>query len=103
MSEDKEFIRFMAVFTLPESLSDAVRSIIPEQREMIKQYLYSGKIIHFALTKDRKRFWIVFSCSSEAELLFLIDHLPLTKYLDFDYHELLFLEMIALNPTFSVN
>ncbi|MEZ4909584.1 MAG: hypothetical protein R2774_01855 [Saprospiraceae bacterium] len=103
MNEDRELTRYMVEFRMPDHLTKEMLAIIPEQREVIMQILFSGKILSYTLSKNRRRLWIVFSCSSEPELIKLIEKLPMTSFFDYNYYELMFLETVSKYPSFSVN
>ena len=103
MSEERDVTRYMVEFRLPNHLTKEMLAMIPEQREAIMQNLFSGKILSYTLSKDRKRLWVIFSCASEPELIKMIERLPMTPYFDYDYYELMFLETVSMYPSFSIN
>ncbi len=103
MSEQSGNIRYMVEFILPESFTVEMSAIIPAQRKKVDTYFYNGKLLSYTLAEDRSKLWAIFICQSEAELLNLIEKLPMTQFFDYNYHEVLFHEMVSHFPSFSLN
>ena len=94
----------MVDFTLPAELPEEFVSNIPRQRSAVNKLLGEGKILNYALSLENSKLWVVFSASSEAELLEMLQRLPLTRYMKVKVSELTFYN--ASNPyapVFSVN
>lgn len=101
---DTSLRQYMAVFTLPQPLSEAFISRIPQQRQAVNRLLHEGKILNYALSLETSSLWAVFSAQSEAELMELISTLPLTQYMRVHVSELTFYHSAnAFAPAFSVN
>jgi muconolactone delta-isomerase len=77
--------------------------LIPKQRSLINQYFVDGKLLNYSLNKERTRLWAIFKTDTEIELISLIDTLPLTRFMDYSYEELLFNNSISMIPTISLN
>lgn len=77
--------------------------MIPRQRVNVNEMFNSGKLISYTLSMDLSKLWAVFISESESELLSLVDKLPLSQYMDFDYTELRFHQSLKLLPTMSLN
>ncbi len=78
-------------------------TLIPEQRNLINQYFVDGKLVSYSLNQERTRLWAIFKSETEMELISLIDSLPLTRFMDYNYEELLFNNNISMIPTISLN
>ncbi|MBK9733764.1 MAG: hypothetical protein IPO92_01850 [Saprospiraceae bacterium] len=103
MSDNTGNIRYMVEFILPENFTDEMINTIPEQRKMVDKYFYSGKLLAYTLASDRSKLWSVFVCQSEAELINLVEKLPMTRFVDYTYLETLFHESVTQFPSFSLN
>jgi hypothetical protein len=103
MNENQGNIRFMVEFILPEVFTIEMTDSIPEQRKKVDSYFYNSKLLSYTLAEDRSKLWAIFVCNSEAELINLIEKLPMTKYLDYNYHIVMFHEMVSHFPSFSLN
>ena len=103
MSEKDRNIEYMVEFVLPEFLDEKMTKTIPAQRKFVERYFQTGKLLSYTLAADRSKLWSVFYCQSEAELINLIEKMPMTRYFDYNYHEILFHEMTKLFPGFSNN
>lgn len=97
-------MQYMVDFTLPSELSEEFVSSIPRQRSAVNKLLGEGKILNYALSLENSKLWVVFSASSESELMEMMEDLPLTRYMKVSISELTFYN--ASNPyapVFSVN
>ncbi len=103
MSDNTSSIRYMVEFKLPEYFTDEMINTIPAQRLVVEKYFYSGKLLTYTLASDRSKLWSVFVCQSEAELINLVEKLPMTKFVDYSYTETLFHESVTQFPSFSLN
>jgi hypothetical protein len=103
MSEIDGNLRFMVEFNIPEEFTLEMTLTIPAQRQKVDAYFYSGKLLSYTLSSNRHKLWAVFVCPSEAELVSLVEKLPMTVYLDYHYYEVLFHEMTAKYSSFSLN
>ncbi len=96
--------QYMVIFTLPQPLTEAFISRIPQQRQAVNRLLQEGKILNYALSLETSKLWAVFSAHSEAELMELVSSLPLTRYMKVHVSELTFFHGAqAFTPAFSVN
>ena len=94
----------MVDFTMPQELPDEFVTRIPLQREAVNRLLNEGKILNYALSLENSKLWVVFSVSSENELMEVVQKLPLTRYMKMRVSELTFYN--AAHPfalSFSVN
>lgn len=93
----------MVEFDVPETLSEDLLDLIPEQREAIDLLFSGGKLLSYTVANDRTRVWAVMIAGSESELISIIDELPMTPYMDYDYSELIFYNTVHLMPAMSLN
>ena len=103
MSEGHENIRYMVEFIIPDDFTEEMSETIAHQRLKVDYYFYNGKLLAYTLAADRSKLWAIVVCHSEAELVNLIENLPMTKFMDYTYHQVLFHEMVTKFPTFSLN
>ncbi len=94
----------MVDFTLPTDLPEEFVNKIPQQRSMVNRLLSEGKILHYALSLENSKLWIIFVAASEADLMEMVQRLPLTRYMKLRVHELTFFNSHnSFVPAFSVN
>ncbi len=94
---------YMVEMTVPDYPTDDFFEIIPEQRLKVHELMLKDIIVSYSLAHDRSKLWVIFKAGSESELLRYIESLPLTKYLDYNYNELMFMELMPLKMNFSLN
>jgi hypothetical protein len=98
-----KYKKFMVEFAVPHVFTQDMSDTIPEQQKAVDEYFLEGKLLSYTLAKDRHKLWAIFVSPSEDKLIVLIDNLPMTKFLKYDYHEVLFHEMVSLIPALSLN
>lgn len=76
---------------------------IPRQRMIVDRLFNQGVLITYTLAADRSKLWIVFQADSESELLSYIESLPLIKYCDYNYSEIMFHDSNQFIPSISLN
>lgn len=97
-------LQYMADFTLPTELPEEFVNNIPRQRAAVNRLLGEGKILNYALSLENSKLWVVFAASSEAELMEMVQRLPLTRYMKVRISELTFYNTSnSFSPAFSVN
>lgn len=97
-------MQYMVDFTLPTELPEDFVNSIPRQRAAVNRLLGEGKILNYALSLENSKLWVVFSASSEAELMEMVQRLPLTRYMKVRVSELTFYNASnPYSPAFSVN
>lgn len=97
-------MQYMVDFTLPTELPEEFVNNIPRQRAAVNRLLGEGKILNYALSLENSKLWVVFSASSEADLMEMVQRLPLTRYMKVRISELTFYNASnPLSPAFSVN
>jgi hypothetical protein len=75
----------------------------PRQRMIVDRLFSQGILLNYTLSSDRSKLWIVIQADSESELLQYIESLPLTKYSDYNYSEIIFYESSQFIPSISLN
>ena len=103
MAGDERIKQYMVDFQVPFSMSPEFTSRIPEQRKRVNDLFVNGKLLSYTLSANKDRLWAIFLVTTESELLHLIDSFPLTIYMDYQYHELLFHQSLRLLPSLSMN
>ena len=96
-------MQYMVEFVVPTPLPDELFQMIPEQRKEVDNLFTSGHLLSYTLSMERNKLWAVFLAGSESELLSHIDQLPLSKYMEYNYYELMFHQSLKLLPTMSLN
>lgn len=101
---ENSMMQYMVDFTLPTELPEDFVNSIPRQRAAVNRLLGEGKILNYALSLENSKLWVVFSASSEAELMEMVQRLPLTRYMKVRVSELTFYNASnPYSPAFSVN
>ncbi len=98
-----EVKQYMVEFDVYYQIDSEFESKIPSQRNEISRLFENGKLLSYSLSKERTKLWGVFLVNSESELISIIEKLPLTPYMDYDYNELLFHNGLSLIPSMSLN
>jgi hypothetical protein len=93
----------MVEMTVPSIPEEGFFEIIPEHRFRVHELMHKDIILSYTLAQDRSKLWVIVKAGSESELIMHIDSLPLTKFLDYTYQELMFSEMMPLKMNFSLN
>ena len=95
---------FLIDVELPQDLTEAMISIIPEQRRKVDQLMDDGIISTYTLALDRSKLWIVLYASDSEEASEIVEALPLANYFDYEVFPLAFHNSVAnLIPSISLN
>lgn len=95
--------QYMVIFDIMYPNDDQFMALIPEQRSKVNRCFHEGKLMSYSLNQERSRLWAIFNVQNESELIGLIDSLPLSKYMDYNYEELMFHNSLHLIPSSSLN
>ncbi len=76
---------------------------IPRQRMIVDKLFNQGVLITYTLAADRSKLWIVIQADNESELIQYIESLPMTKYCDYNYSEIMFHDSSMFIPSISLN
>ena len=94
--------RYMVQFNfMPFTLE--MEETVPRQRLIVDRLFDQGVLITYTLAADRSRLWAVFQADSESELLSYIDSLPMTRFSDYTYNEIMFHDSSQFIPSISLN
>ena len=94
--------QYMVEFDVPQ-LTEFLLQMVPDQRATIDEMMVKGKMISYSLSMNREKVWSLMLAQNESELIQLIDELPMTPYMDYDYKELMFHNTVHLIPAMSLN
>lgn len=72
---------FMVEIDLPQNLPEEFVKIIPENRQLVNQFMAEGRISIYTLAEDRSNLWIVVYGQTEDDVRELLDELPIMVYL----------------------
>jgi len=104
MDQNNELlVQYMVEFDVPQPLTEDLMDMIPDQRASLDDLFTSGKLLSYTVSSDKTKIWAVMIAESESELLSYIDELPMTPYMDYDYHELMFYNTVHFMPAMSLN
>jgi len=96
-------LQYMVEFVVPQHVIDQILDLVPDQRASLDELFASGKLLSYTVSANKTKIWAIMMAESESELLSYIDGLPMTPYMDFDYHELMFYNTVHFMPTMSLN
>lgn len=82
--------QYMVEFELPEKFSKEFISLIPSQKEKVRQLFDKGQLKSYSLANDRSVLWAIFIAESEFEVLELIAEFPLASHMTPYISELMF-------------
>lgn len=94
--------QYMVDFSVPP-LTEDLMELVPEQRDYLENFFTQGKLLSYSFSLDQTKLWAVMMAASESELILLIDKLPMTPYMDYNYHELMLHNTVHLMPSMSLN
>ena len=77
-------MRFMVRFVHRDPGSEEVRSLIPAERERMREFSAEGTVEAFYLATDGSNGWIVMKGSRIEQVEEALMSLPLYSYLDFE-------------------
>ena len=93
----------MVDFTLQKQLGEEEEALLPYQKTMVQKYLSQGKLLNYALSIERSKAWAIFSATSIKEVLRMVTHFPLTKYMKFEISQLSSYDIHSADRDFSLN
>lgn len=96
--------QFFVDFRIPQPLTQEFVSLIPAHRARVNELMSQGKILSYSLAMDRSRVWAVVQAASVEDAESIADSLPLSPYMHWDVHELMFHNSVQLAlPAMSMN
>lgn len=96
-------LQYMVQFEVFAYDAEQLERLIPNQKVKLAEYAERGFLLSYRLNMNKSKHWAIFNVSSEHELLRLIDDLPMTMYMDFNYDQLISIHHIHMMPTISLN
>lgn len=99
MANSSEMIEFMVDINLHDARSEAFVQLIPRQRAVVNNMMNEGKIVHYALSLDRSKLWIIVIARDEKQVMEYLSAFPLIQYMDCEIAPLLFVN--SAQRTFS--
>ncbi len=93
----------MVEFQVPQPFPAELEEMVNDQRIVVHDLFVEGKLLSYTLAHNRSKIWGIFFADSESELISLLDRLPMTPYMQFDYTELMFHETVQFIPAMSLN
>lgn len=95
---------FYIEITLPDYFSEDFIRKIPQQREVVDDWMQKGVILNYALAYDRSKLWIAMMGESEEEVMDVLASFPLVDYMKPEIYKLAFYQGVAPGiPSFSLN
>jgi len=79
---------FMVEVYLPEPLSDDFFSLIPKHRAVINDLIERGIVSSYTVDEGRKKVWILFTASNQAEVQAHLKKSPIYKFVDIEIFRL---------------
>ncbi|MDF1697074.1 MAG: hypothetical protein P1U56_14625 [Saprospiraceae bacterium] len=97
-----KFYKYMVQFNFTDFTLE-MQEMVPRQRVIVDKLFDQGVLITYTLAADRSKLWAVFQADGESELLTYIESLPMTKYCDYTYNEIMFHDSSQFIPSISLN
>ncbi len=95
--------QYIVQFEVPSPMDEEFTSLVPQQRLTVDDMMSNGKILTYMLSVDMSTLWVVFNVTTEKELADLIDDLPLSRFMEWNYQELFFHMNTVTLPVISPN
>lgn len=104
MGEFLEYNEYMVEFQLPEKMDADFLELIPQQQKRVNDLFHERVLMSYSLSLDSTRLWATFLAKSEEEIEVILDTFPLTSYMEYHIHHLMFNEMASQSmPAISWN
>lgn len=100
MSDMKQY---MVEFEILNQFDVEFLQLIPEQRNVVNSLFQEGVLMSYSLNVERTRLWAIFHVDNESKLIHLIDSFPLSRFMSYEYCELMFHNSLHLIPSISLN
>ena len=96
--------QYIVDFSIPMVVSEKFSLLIPDQRAMVNDYFFDGKLFSYALSLEAGKLWAVFIASDETEVMEWVNALPLTRFMHYKISTLTFYNTVTAHiPNFSLN
>ena len=90
MDNKKNFVVEMTLKAVPP---ETYQLLGRAEVEYTQQQVACGKLTQLLVTEDHRRYWMVFSVSTEQELSSVLEGFPLYQFFDYKYHQVM--DMVA--------
>lgn len=90
MDNKKNFVVEMTLKAVPP---ETYQLLGRAEVEYTQQQMASGKLTQLLVTEDHRRYWMLFSVSTEQELKSVLQGFPLYQFFDYSYHQVM--DMVA--------
>ncbi|MGI9308452.1 MAG: muconolactone Delta-isomerase family protein [Gammaproteobacteria bacterium] len=87
---EQNFVVEMSLGTVPP---DAYQELGHAEMEYTQEQMAAGKLTQLLVTKDHKRYWMVFAVRDEGELRAVLEGFPLHRFFDYSIHPVV--DMVA--------
>lgn len=102
MSKEIVF-HYMVEFVLDVEAKDIWPHLIEQLKEEIEILYDSGNLSFLSTAENKEKAWGIIKCSSESELLFLLDSLSIIHFCIYEYTELSLIESAHELPIVCLN
>lgn len=82
--------QYMVDIQLRDAHTEAFAQLIPEQRTIVNDLMFDGKITNYCVSLDRSKVWILMVADDEEVVLDILSKFPLIEFMDCEISELLF-------------
>jgi hypothetical protein len=97
----------MAVYIVESSIpeiSNEMMLLIPKHMRIVQDLMEEEKVLTYAVSADRKKWWCHIKADSEFEVMEILSMMPIMPFLKPEIHPLLIYNNAEYNlPKFSLN
>jgi muconolactone delta-isomerase len=80
---EQNFVVEMSLAPVPE---DAYQKLGKAETEYTQEQMAAGKLAQLLVTKDHRKYWMVFAVDGEQELRSVLEGFPLHQFFDYTIH-----------------
>ncbi len=80
---ERSFVVDMSLASVPE---DAYQNLGKAEIEYTQEQMATGKLTQLLVTKDHRKYWMVFAVDGEHELRSVLEGFPLHPFFDYTIH-----------------
>ena len=99
----EEIKQYMVSFDILYPMGEELVALIPEQRDAINKLFHQGVLLSYTLNLERTKLWAVLQIENESRLINIVDNLPMSRFMDYNYDELTFHNSLHMIPSISLN
>lgn len=86
-----------------DDMSSDFLGSIPKQIRHIQELFKTGQLFSCSLNKTSTKMWAVFLVENESELMYTLNNMPLSNYMEFTFNELSYNSTMHMMPAISLN